>query len=196
MVAMLVAGIGCVLAGLLAIGFGVPVKEFSFGNTLILAGAVAACTGVVILGLSVVVRELKNIARRLGPPAASDWTGAAPQPSAEAPSPRHQAADGGGFLFSRDQPSGEDAAGAEPDAHPAAPAPWHEEAAARGLRSDAPPAPEPAEAEPAAKPRRNLMFSSTSRRERERAQAPIIRCIRKRAWSRASRQPVACCRDR
>ena len=61
MVVMLVAGIGCLLAGLLAIGFGIPVKEFSFGNTLILAGAVAACTGFVLLGLWAVVRELKNI---------------------------------------------------------------------------------------------------------------------------------------
>ena len=43
MVVMLVAGIGCLLAGLLAIGFGIPVKEFSFGNTLILYGG---CYGV------------------------------------------------------------------------------------------------------------------------------------------------------
>ena len=67
MVVMLVAGIGCLLAGLLAIGFGIPVKEFSFGNTLILTGAVAACTGLIMLGLWAVVRELKNIAQRLGP---------------------------------------------------------------------------------------------------------------------------------
>ena len=67
MVVLLIAGIGLLLAGLLAIGFGIPVKEFSFGNTLILTGAVAACTGMVMLGLWMVVRELKNIARRLGP---------------------------------------------------------------------------------------------------------------------------------
>ena len=41
MIVLLVAGIGLVLAGLLAIGFGIPIKEFSFGNTLILAGAMA-----------------------------------------------------------------------------------------------------------------------------------------------------------
>ena len=166
MVAMLVAGIGCLLAGLLAIGFGIPVKEFSFGNTLILSGAVAACTGLVILGLWLVIRELKIIARRLGPGATSDWAGAKLQPTA--PLPRHQAPEGGGFLFSRDQPAAE---GMEPDAHPSAPspAPWRDEAAARSARGDVPP--EPAEAVSAAKPRRNLMFSSTSRRERERAQA-------------------------
>ena len=66
MVVLLIAGIGMLLAGLVAIGFGIPVKEFSFGNTLILTGAVAACTGMIMLGLWTVVRELKNIALRLG----------------------------------------------------------------------------------------------------------------------------------
>src|SRR6185295_12484394 len=63
---MLVAGIGLVLAGLLAIGFGIPIKEFSTGNTLILAGVIGVCSGVIMLGLWTTVRELKNIARRLG----------------------------------------------------------------------------------------------------------------------------------
>ncbi len=169
MVVMLVAGIGCLLAGLLAIGFGIPVKEFSFGNTLILAGAVAACTGFVILGLWVVVRELKNIAQRLGPGVSSDWAGTAMQPTAVTPPRRHQAPGGGGFLFSRDQRAAEGADGAEAEAHPSAL--WRDDAAARSVRSDVPPLSEPAETAPAAKPRRNLMFSSTSRREHERAQA-------------------------
>jgi hypothetical protein len=167
MVVMLVAGIGCLLAGLLAIGFGIPVKEFSFGNTLILAGAVAACTGFVLLGLWAVVRELKNIARRLGPGVSSDWAGTALQPTAVTSPRRRQAPEGGGFLFSRDQPAAEGTDGLEAEAHPSAP--WRDDAAARGGRGDVPPLPEPAA--PAAKPRRNLMFSSTSRRERERAQA-------------------------
>lgn len=167
MIVMLVAGIGCLLAGLLAIGFGIPVKEFSFGNTLILSGAVAACTGLVILGLFVVVRELKNVARRLGPGLTSDWAGTALQPTAVTPPLRHQAPEGGGFLFSRDQSAAEGTDGAKSDAYPSA-APWGDEAAARSVRSDVP---EPAETAPVAKPRRNLMFSSTSRRERERAQA-------------------------
>src|ERR1700716_1484751 len=66
MVVLLIAGAGLLVAGLLAIGFGIPVKEFSFGNTLILVGAVVACTGMMMLGLWTVVRELKNIALRLG----------------------------------------------------------------------------------------------------------------------------------
>jgi hypothetical protein len=150
-VVMLVAGIACLLAGLLAIGLGIPVKEFSFGNTLILTGAVAACTGLVILALWVVVRELQNIARRLGPS------------ETLAEMPRHPALEGAGASLGRDQYAAEGTDGAA--------APWQDHAAARGARSDVPPGPEPAETAPAAKPKRNLMFSSSSRRERERAQA-------------------------
>jgi hypothetical protein len=163
MIVMLVAGIGCLLAGLLAIGFGIPVQEFSFGNTLILSGAVTACTGLIILALWVVVGELKNIAQRLGPGIPLDLAGAAAARAA----PRNQALDSGGFSFN--QPAPEDAGHAEADAPPAASAPWLEEAVAR-TRAEAPPPPAPEPAEPAPKPRRNLLFSSSSRKERERAQ--------------------------
>ena len=77
MVGMLVAGIGLVLAGLLAIGFGIPIKEFSIGNTLILTGVIGVCTGAIMLGLWMAVRELKNIARRLGAGVPSARRGAA-----------------------------------------------------------------------------------------------------------------------
>jgi hypothetical protein len=147
-VVLLIAGIGFLLAGLLAIVFGIPVKEFSFGNTLILTGAIMACTGVMMLGLWMVVRELKNIARRLG--------SGVPMSAALG----NQAPEDGGFLFSRDQPAAENAGSAEP-----AP-PWLDEAGSR-----VPAASEPVEAAPAVKPRRNLLFSSSSRKERERAEA-------------------------
>ena len=65
-IGVLVAGIGLVLAGLLAIGFGVPVKEFSFGNTLILIGALGVCSGAIMIALWMAIRELKIIGRRLG----------------------------------------------------------------------------------------------------------------------------------
>jgi hypothetical protein len=155
---LLTAGIGFLLAGLLAIGFGIPVKEFSFGNTLILAGVIAACTGVVMLGLWMVVRELKNIARRLGPGMARELPTAALNAALG-----DQAAEDGGLLFSRDQRAGEKPA----NAGPAAPPPWQDDVASR-VRNDVP---EPIEAAPAVKPRRNLLFSSSSRKERERAQA-------------------------
>jgi len=143
MAVLLVAGIGFLLAGLLAIGFGIPVKEFSFGNTLILTGAIVACTGTMMLGLWMVVRELKNIARGLG---------------RGVPTESYASATLG-------NPAPENAGDAEPAAQ--SPPPWHEEAASR----DRVPMPEPVEAAPAVKPRRNLLFSSSSRKERERAQA-------------------------
>jgi len=147
MVLLLIAGIGFLLAGVLTIGFGIPVKEFSFGNTLILTGTVAACTGLIMLGLWMVVRELKNIARRLGPVVAGDDEG---------------------LLFSPDLAAAESASNAEPSA----PSPsWPEDAGSRDrVRGDVSSAPEPVEAA-SAKQRRNLLFSSSSRRERERAQA-------------------------
>jgi hypothetical protein len=168
---LLIAGIGFLLAGLLAIGFGIPVKEFSFGNTLILSGAVVACTGMMMLGLWVLVRELKNIARQLGLviPAESREGNTLP-PAALGATLGNQAPEDGGFLFSRDQPAAENAGNAEPAA--SSPPLWQEEAASRDrVRADMPSAPEPVEAEPAVKPRRNLLFSSSSRKERERAQA-------------------------
>ena len=70
MFVMLVVGIGLVLAGLLAIGFGIPIKEFSTGNTLIVTGVMGVCTGAIMFALWIAVRELRNIARRLGPGAA------------------------------------------------------------------------------------------------------------------------------
>jgi hypothetical protein len=166
----LIAGIGLLLVGLLAIGFGIPVKEFSFGNTLILVGAIAACSGIVMLGLWTVVRELRDIARRLGPGMPSGSRAGTTLPSAALSATLgDQAPEDGGFLFSRDGPA------TDPAGSSSAPPPWHEEAASRDRgRSDAPAAPEPAEAAeaaPAVKPRRNLLFSSSSRKERERAEA-------------------------
>jgi hypothetical protein len=168
MLVLLIVGIGALLAGLLAIAFGIPVKEFSFGNTLMLMGAVGACTGMILLGLWVVVRQLKEIAQRLGPGFPAD-AGSALQP-AVSPA-RNQTPGNDGFLFSRDQPGAEHAD--EEGAAPQAPLPWHDEAASRDRgRLDAPAAaPEPVEAAPAVKPKRNLLFSSSSRKERERAQA-------------------------
>jgi hypothetical protein len=165
-VVVLVAGIGLLLAGLLAILFGLPIKEFGFGNTLILVGAISVCSGMLMLGLWTAIRELKNIARRLGGGVVTDQRlASALQPAAIGTTPADQASEDDGFLFTRDQP-------APPFAGTPAP-PWLEEAASRDRgRSDVPPpALEPVEAAPAPKPRRNLMFSSTSRKERERVQA-------------------------
>jgi hypothetical protein len=131
--------------------------DLSFGNTLILSGTVAACTGAIMLSLWAAVRELRKIALRLG---LSVPAGTRAAPSA----PRDQVPEKGGFSFSRDLPTVEEVDHAELPAPSTAP--WREEAA----RDRGPSAPEPVEAAPAVKPRRNLLFSSSSRKERERAQ--------------------------
>jgi hypothetical protein len=172
MMMLMIAGIAVLAAGLLAIVFGIPVKEFSFGNTVILAGVIAACTGAILLGLSLVVRELQNIARRPGSNAPATSRASAERPPA-AGSGDPPAGDG--FPFDRDRPATPD--GAEPaksSSSPGSPTPWQEEVATRDRgrsRGDAAPEPAPPEPAPATKPKRNLLFSSSSRKERERALA-------------------------
>src|SRR6185437_9610147 len=60
-----VVGALAALIGVVTIGIGIPVKEFSFGNTLIVAGTLGLCTGLVLLGLSVLAMELRLMTRRL-----------------------------------------------------------------------------------------------------------------------------------
>jgi len=158
---MLVAGIGLVLAGLLAIAYGIGV-QLSTGNTLIVAGMIGVCTGMIMLGFWTTVRELRNIARRLG-------NGVPEARGEELPvaAARDSAPAGGGFPAA-EQPGGSGPfAPAPPAFSPAAPPPWQNEAVLRDH-----PIPEPMHPEPpsAPKPKRNLLFSSTSRKERERAQ--------------------------
>jgi hypothetical protein len=167
---MLVAGIGLVLAGLLAIAYGIGV-QLSTGNTLIIAGMIGVCTGMIMLGFWTTVRELKNIARRLGNGLPDARGEAGLRPVLPVAATRDSAPAGGGF------PAAEQIGGpgpfspaAPPAFSPAAPPPpWQNEAVLRDH-----PIPEPMHPEPppsASKPKRNLLFSSTSRKERERAQA-------------------------
>jgi hypothetical protein len=157
MVGMLVAGIGLVLAGLLAIGYGFTIKEFSTGNTLILSGVMGVCAGAIMFALWVAVRELKNIARRLGGGMAEARREVSVRPVLPpGASPLAPPVDRGPAFD--DQPAFE--------ATDAAPPPWQDAAAPDHPQDDLPDT-----VPPAARPKRNLMFSSTSRKERERAQA-------------------------
>lgn len=63
----LLYGIGAfaLFAGLVMIGFGVPINEFSFGNTLIGAGTTAAIGGLIIIGLGAVAGQLRRLAETL-----------------------------------------------------------------------------------------------------------------------------------
>jgi hypothetical protein len=157
MSAMLIAGAVAVLAGLGAIALGIPVKEFSFGNTMILSGTIGVCTGLVLLGLSAVLGELRVIAHRLRLRVADD------------PGSQAQDARSGGnrreplSLPDIEEPATEDAR--------------REGGLLRGRARQAeavPPLPEPDPASRPAerdssRPKRNLFSDAASRRERERA---------------------------
>lgn len=168
MFVMLVAAIGLVLAGLLAIAYGIGV-QLSTGNTLIIAGVIGVCTGAIMIALWIAVRELKNIARRLGAGVAEAGGEAMARPVFPVAAGRDSDPAGGGFPAA-EQPGGPGpfSVAAPPPFPPAAPPPWQNEAVLRDH-----PIPEPMHPEPpsAPKPKRNLLFSSTSRKERERAQS-------------------------
>jgi hypothetical protein len=59
----LLYGVGTIafLVGAVMVGFGVPINEFGFGNTLIGAGVTAAVGGLVVFGLGVVVSQLRRL---------------------------------------------------------------------------------------------------------------------------------------
>ena len=58
-------GTFALVAGLVMVGFGIPINEFSFGNTLISAGTTAAVGGLIIIALGVTVGQLRRIAESL-----------------------------------------------------------------------------------------------------------------------------------
>ena len=164
MIVVLIAGIGVLLAGLLAIVYGIPIKEFGFGNTLIVTGALGACTGMMMLALWIIVRELKNAAEALG---RASPRGARPGITSDS---GDQRATEGAFTF------GHEPAAATPDGAQSLAQSLGQSRPRQGdpvsrdrLPEDTMAAPDAAP--PAAVPRRNLLFSSSSRRERERAAA-------------------------
>jgi hypothetical protein len=60
-VILLVLGLLLALAGVVAIGLGIPIQEFGLGNTLIMAGTVALTGGLILVGLAMVVRQLRRL---------------------------------------------------------------------------------------------------------------------------------------
>ncbi|MBZ0147939.1 MAG: hypothetical protein K8F62_10420 [Pseudorhodoplanes sp.] len=62
---LFVLGLAAAAAGVLMIGFGIPINEFSLGNTLIIAGTTALASGLIVVGLSIVARQLSKIAELL-----------------------------------------------------------------------------------------------------------------------------------
>lgn len=199
MIALLIGGTVVLCIGLLTVVFGIPIKEFSFGNTMILAGAVVSCTGLVLIGLYFVGREFRNLARRLetGLPAPvmlpreSAAEAPAIRPARTLPEPpaarsvpprptREERPAHEDTLFTRDQPpdvtrdrddfTADDIH--DPDRAPSEPAAWDEHPITRN-RNFAPSKDEAFDppAEPAPRQRRNIMFSS-SRRDKSRELPP------------------------
>ncbi len=70
MVTLLFVGAVALCGGCLTVLYGISIKEFSLGGTMILAGSIVACTGLLLIGLAFVLRELKNLTHRLGGEAA------------------------------------------------------------------------------------------------------------------------------
>ena len=58
-------GIAVAAAGVAAIGFGIPINEFTLGTTLIVAGVSALSGGLVLLGLAAVVAELSRLSETM-----------------------------------------------------------------------------------------------------------------------------------
>ena len=164
MIVLLFAAIATLLAGVLAILIGVPVKEFSFGNTMILAGAMAMCTGLVLFGLWVIGREMRAVARRIAAPAAAGLhdpslpeLGAAPAKPTFPTRPAMREP----VVVAPPLPPVE----VQPTYPPFSPDAIEDRSPAEAVTE---PVPEPVP-EPKPKPRRNLLFESSVRKDRERA---------------------------
>ncbi|HET7681543.1 MAG TPA: hypothetical protein VFK79_15570 [Xanthobacteraceae bacterium] len=62
---LLVLGVLVTLAGAGMLAFGIPINEFGLGNTLIIAGTAAFVGGLILIGVSEAVRQLRRIAESL-----------------------------------------------------------------------------------------------------------------------------------
>jgi hypothetical protein len=63
---LFVLGAVCMLGGVGAILFGLPVKEFSFGNTLIIAGTTGWVGGLIVIALGAAIAQLQRVVDMLG----------------------------------------------------------------------------------------------------------------------------------
>src|SRR5579884_3363206 len=59
------------IGGVALAGFGIPVSEFSFGNTLIMSGATVGACGLIVIALAAVTAQLQQLNDILGHGAAT-----------------------------------------------------------------------------------------------------------------------------
>jgi len=64
MLLFIIGGVA-VMIGAVTIVFGVPINEFSFGNTLIVSGTTLASAGLVVIAVAAAVAQLQRIAQEL-----------------------------------------------------------------------------------------------------------------------------------
>ncbi len=162
MIVLLIAALGTLAAGVMAILYGVSYKEFGLGNTMILAGVIGACTGLVLFGLWIATREMRALARHIAAPASAGLHDPSlPELGAPSKTP-----------FPSRPPAREPAIVVAPPA-PSEPQPSsfsQTESGNRSAPSDLAPVPVPEpESEQKPKPRRNLLFESSVRKDRDRA---------------------------
>ena len=62
---LMAVGLLAAAAGLLTIGFGIPINAFSLGNTLIISGTIGVGSGLIVVGLALVHGQLRRIAELL-----------------------------------------------------------------------------------------------------------------------------------
>ncbi len=165
MIVLLIAAFGALVAGALAMLYGVSYKEFSLGNTVLLAGVMSVCTGLILFGMWIAIREMRTIARRIASPASAGMhepslpeLGAAP---AKTQFPSRSQADSVSPPSKPEPPSFPPFSQAEIEDRPTAPDTQAPDIAPTAAAEPAP--------EPKPKPRRNLLFESSVRKDRERA---------------------------
>jgi hypothetical protein len=64
-IVLFVVGAIAVMVGVGMVAFGIPINEFSFGNTLIVGGTTATVGGLIVIGLGATVAQLHRIAETL-----------------------------------------------------------------------------------------------------------------------------------
>lgn len=64
-VLLFVVGAIAIMVGVGLVGYGIPINEFSFGNTLIVAGTTAVVGGLIVIAISTAVSKLQRIAETL-----------------------------------------------------------------------------------------------------------------------------------
>src|SRR4051812_15012996 len=60
-IVLMAVGLLATAAGLMTIGFGIPINAFSLGNTLIISGTVAVSVGLILIALSLLHGKLRRI---------------------------------------------------------------------------------------------------------------------------------------